>query len=280
MRHAAESGKVALCIQRFARDEMDNSEYRPPTKHARVNFAIIRCLRDTGDGDYVAARLAARHRLVPQFLWSAEQAIEKYLKGILTLHRVSALNIGHDISKALTLIEEELGFEVPLTLPQQEVFKLIAEWDSDRYFLNHVGVKGNELHYLDQMVWRIRQYCQPLDVVHYADEPSRAVLEQNVKAIQGRELTALREGALAGGRLEKMLVDKNDPARSALVWKNLMFSTSTRKKVNRRNHMHVSNAPLWLEPDLIDDVAKLLKVPKPIQEEYRQLARRRALEEE
>ncbi|WP_457789614.1 hypothetical protein [Pseudomonas sp. PL-6] len=192
----------------------------------------------------------------------------------------SALNIGHDISKALTLIEKELGFDIPLTLPQKEVFILIAEWDSDRYFLNPVGVKGNELHYLDQMVWRIRQYCQPLDVVHYADEPSRAVLEQNVKVIQERELTAPREGALAGGRLEKMLVDKNDPARPALVWKNLMFSTSTRKKVNRRNHMHVSNAPMWLEPDLIDDVAKLLKVPKPIQEEYRQLARRRALEQE
>jgi len=65
-------------------------------------------------------------------LWSAEQAIEKYLKGILTLHRVSALNIGHDISKALTLIEEELGFEIPFTPPQKEVFDLIAEWESDK----------------------------------------------------------------------------------------------------------------------------------------------------
>ncbi|PNB71032.1 hypothetical protein C1X64_27065 [Pseudomonas sp. GW456-E7] len=267
---------MILFNSRFRR-EMDNSGYRPPTKHTKVNSAIIRCLRDTGDGDYVAARLAARHRLVPQFLWSAEQALEKYLKGILTLHRVSALTIGHDISKALTLIEKELGFEIPLTLRQKEVFEAIAEWDSDRYFLNHVGVMGHELHYLDQLVWRIRQYCQPLDVMHYADEPSRAVLEQNVKAIQGRELTAPREGDLVGGRLEQMLVDKNDPARSALVWKNLMFSTSTRKKVSRRNHMHMSNAPLWLDPDLIDDVAKLLKVPKPLQEEYRQLAKRRAL---
>lgn len=257
---------------------MDNTEYRPPTRHAKVNFAIIRCLRDTGDGDYVAARLAARHRLVPQFLWSAEQAIEKYLKGILTLHRVSAKNIGHDISKALVLVEKELGFEIPLTAPQKKVFELIAEWDSDRYFLNHVAVEGNELHYLDQIVWRIRQYCQPLDVVRHADEPSRAVLEQNVKAIQGRELTAPREGDLTGGRLEKMLGDKTDPARPALVWKNLMFSTSTRKKVKRRNYMHISNAPLWLDPDLIDDVAELLQMPKPTIEAYRQLAKKRARE--
>lgn len=275
-RHAAGLGTMILFNSRLRR-EMDNSGYRPPTKHAKVNFAIIRCLRDTGDGDYVAARLAAKHRLVPQFLWSAEQALEKYLKGILTLHRVSALTIGHDISKAMTLIETELGFVIPLTPQQKGVFEAIAEWDSDRYFLSHAGVMGHELHNLDQMVWRIRQYCQPLDVIHYADEPSRAVLEQNVRAIEGRELTAPRAGDLNGGRLEKMLVDKNDPARSALVWKNLMFSTSTRKKVSRRNHMHMSNAPLWLDPDLIDDIAKLLKVPRALQEEYRQLAKKRAL---
>lgn len=254
--------------------------YRHPTKHARINSAIIRCLRDTGDGDYIAARLAARHRLIPQFLWSAEQALEKYLKGILTLHRVSALNIGHDISEALTRIEEKLGFAIPLTSQQKEVFEVIAEWNSDRYFLNHIGVKGHELNYLDQMIWRIRQFCQPLDVMHYADEPTRAVLDQNVKMIQERELTAPREGNVTGGRLEKMLTDKNDPARSALVWKNLMFSTSTRKKVHRRNHLHMGNAPLWLEPDLIDDFAKLLQVPKPLQEGYRQLARARAREKD
>jgi HEPN domain-containing protein len=259
---------------------MDYSGYRPPTKHAKINFAIIRCLRDTGDGDYVAARLAAKHRLVPQFLWSAEQALEKYLKGILTLHRVSALDIGHDISKALTRVEEKLEFDIPLTLQQREVFEVIAEWNSDRYFLNHVSVKGHELNYLDQMVWRIRQFCQPLDVIHYADEPARAVLEHNVNVIRKRELTAPREGDLAGGRLENMLKDKSDPARAALVWKNLMFSTSTRKKVRRRNHLVMNNAPLWLEPDLIDDFAKLLQVPKSLQEDYRQLAKRRAQEQD
>lgn len=255
---------------------MDTTGYRRPTKHAKVNAAIIRCLRDTGDGDYIAARLAARHRLVPQFLWSAEQAIEKYLKGVLTLHRISALNIGHDIAKALSMIRQELGFEIPLTSAQKRVFDLIAEWDSDRYFLNYVGVMGDELNYLDQMVWRMRQYCQPLDVVHYADEPSRDVLERNVRNFESRKLTAPREADLVGGRLEIMLKDQNDPARPALVWKNLMFSTSSRKKVYRRNHMHVSNAPLWLEPDLIDDISKLLKVPKPLQEAYRQLANQRA----
>lgn len=258
---------------------MDRSEYRVPTKHARVNTAILRSLRDTGDGDYIAARLAARHRLVPQFLWSAEQALEKYLKGILALHRVSAENISHDISQALSRIEMELGFEIPFTRPQKEVFDQIADWGADRYFLNHIWVRGDELQYLDQMVWRIRQFCQPLDVVHYADEPSRDVLEQKVVEIQARKLTAARSGDLAGGRLEKILSDKTDPARPALVWKNAMFSTSNRKKLNRTNYMYMGNSPLWLEPDLIDDIGKLLKVPKPLKEAYRQLSRERAKEQ-
>jgi hypothetical protein len=69
-------------------------QFFPVVAHAKTDFAIIRGLRDIGGGDYVAARLAPRHRFVPQFLWSAEQALEKYLKGILTLDRVSALTMG------------------------------------------------------------------------------------------------------------------------------------------------------------------------------------------
>jgi len=258
---------------------MTKPEYRAPTKHAYINDALIRCLRDTGDGDYIAARLAMRHRLVPQFLWSAEQAIEKYLKGILTLHRVSAVKVGHDIRMALRLIDERLGFAIPLTPPQQEVFELIADWNADRYFLGHSGVMGHELHYLDQLVWRMRQYCQPLDVVHYADEPSRSLLEQNVKSIEKRALTNPAEGRLAGGRLEAMLSGKSDPARPALVWKNLMFSTSTRKQVLRRNYMQSNNAPLWLRPELLDDLAVLLFMPKDAKDAYRQLALQRGANE-
>lgn len=46
----------------------------------RVNDFAARSFRDVADRDYVAARLACRAGLMPQFLWSAQQAFEKYLK--------------------------------------------------------------------------------------------------------------------------------------------------------------------------------------------------------
>jgi hypothetical protein len=52
------------------------------------NFALC-CFRDIADGDYITARMAFRAGLIPQALWSSEQAIEKYVC-ILLLQRVEA----------------------------------------------------------------------------------------------------------------------------------------------------------------------------------------------
>ena len=66
---------------------MDQAKHIPAPEHAKINHFAIRCFRDTGDADYLAARMAMRARLAIPFLWSAEQAIEKYLKCILLLNR-------------------------------------------------------------------------------------------------------------------------------------------------------------------------------------------------
>lgn len=42
-----------------------------------LNDFATRCFRDVADGDYIAARLAWRAKLFPQFLSSAQQAPEK-----------------------------------------------------------------------------------------------------------------------------------------------------------------------------------------------------------
>jgi hypothetical protein len=51
----------------------------------RVNDFAIRSFRDTADCDYISARMAFRARLIPQFLWSGLQAIEKYFTKISAL---------------------------------------------------------------------------------------------------------------------------------------------------------------------------------------------------
>lgn len=55
----------------------------------RINDFASRSFRDMADRDYIAARLACRAELMPQCLWSAQQAIEKYLKYILLVNRIT-----------------------------------------------------------------------------------------------------------------------------------------------------------------------------------------------
>ena len=55
-----------------------------------VNDFAIRSFRDIADGDYIAARMAYRAMLPVQFLWSSQQALEKYLKCILFIRRITA----------------------------------------------------------------------------------------------------------------------------------------------------------------------------------------------
>ena len=55
-----------------------------------VNDFATRSFRNMADEDYIAARMAYRAQLVPQFLWLSLQALEKYLKCILVLNRIPA----------------------------------------------------------------------------------------------------------------------------------------------------------------------------------------------
>lgn len=80
----------------------------------KINDFAIRSFRDVADKDYIAARLAFRADLLPQFMWMAQQAIEKYAKAILCFYRVPAPRLKHDISSAFDLMSK-LPIKVELT---------------------------------------------------------------------------------------------------------------------------------------------------------------------
>lgn len=54
-----------------------------PSIESKIDNHITRSFRNVADDDYVAARALYRVDLPIQFLSSASQAIEKYLKAIL-----------------------------------------------------------------------------------------------------------------------------------------------------------------------------------------------------
>jgi HEPN domain-containing protein len=89
-----------------------------------INDFAMRSFRDTGDGDYIAARLAFRARLIQQFLWSSLQAIEKYLKCTLVLNRIHAKR-GHNLAEILQVCDTNNKIDLALT-------------DGTRQFLNYL----------------------------------------------------------------------------------------------------------------------------------------------
>jgi hypothetical protein len=241
---------------------MDLPNYRPPTEHANINQFAIRCFRDTGDTDYIAARLAMRSRLAGPFLWSAEQAVEKYLKCILMLNRRKTNDLGHKIAAALERINTTLPFAIVLNKGEQKVFDHLAEWNGDRYLITSFIVFDIEVLQLDRLVWKLRQYCCPLDVMHYADAPSEKVLLDNITRLEVRLNGPAKAGYLDGGLLEKVLADKKHSAHGALVWKNLRYSLITRNRVSFVQGFQGINAPLWLNPELAGAAAQWMSIPK------------------
>src|SRR5262245_16926634 len=69
-----------------------------------INDFAVRCFLEIADQDYIAARLANRAELDTQFSWLGHQAIEKYLKYLLLIHRIEARKVGHDLEEALEKI--------------------------------------------------------------------------------------------------------------------------------------------------------------------------------
>ena len=99
----------------------------------RINDFALRSFRNMADRDYIAARMAYRAELVPQFLWSSQQAIEKYLKYILLINRIPA-KVGHDIASAMELTDQ-LPFKIDIR-------------PRSRNFISHLAIYG-EYRYLD-----------------------------------------------------------------------------------------------------------------------------------
>lgn len=254
------------------------SKHIPAPEHAKINQFAIRCFRDTGDADYIAARLAIRSGLAQPFLWSAEQAVEKYIKCILMLNRRTTEGLLHKIGDALERVNSTLPFKIELDKHEAKIFQHLVSWNADRYLLHSFTLHSVEVLHLDKLVWKLRQYCEPLDVLHYADTPSEVVLLQNTSRIEAGLTGPSRDGRIAGGYLEKVLENRQHPAREGLVWQNFYFTHAFRKRVMFRESMQATNAPLFIYPELADEVAKWMQIPKRILDGARQLARVRAAE--
>lgn len=228
------------------------------TLDSLINDFAVRSFRDVADADYIAARMACRAALTTQYLWPSQQAVEKYFKCILLLNRIPANDVRHDLSKALGKIEKSGKMTLDLTKGTREFIERLDEYGPYRYFeISNVGF-GAELVTLDRAVWELRRYCT------LVKEPREAKLRDGYPAPRVR---------IPGGTLEKIMDDAKSQAREPLLWQNGFFGKRARRTVRLRKWFQAHNAPLYLNPQILEEVLKYVFLPKELVEAYRRHTR-------
>lgn len=226
----------------------------PEKRDQLLNEFAIRCFRDIADGDYIAARMACRAQLATQFLWASQQAVEKYLKCILLLNRISATKVHHDLGKALAKIKNSEKIPLELTGRTQDFIERLDTFGQYRYLEVSNIAFGADLVNLDRAAWELRRYC---------------TLTPEARLHKLRQGTIAPKVRIEGGCLEKWIDDAYNPAREPLLWQNAFFGKRSRKRVSLRKWWQAHNAPLWLNPEILDEVVKYVFIPPGVQTAYR-----------
>jgi hypothetical protein len=237
------------------------------------NFAT-RAFRDIADHDYIAARLAYRHELMDQFLWSGQQAIEKYLKGILLFNRIVATKVRHDLALGLSLIEKHAPFKMRMSESSRKIIQHLDNYGRFRYFETSPYVRGGDLMALDLAVWEIRRYCARLNYTMGEKGAEKSMLPFEIERIDRSEDEPPHRFQLFGGELEAILKKKDHPARTALVWKNFRFGGRSRKRLTISPMSQAKNSPLFLHPEMLDELRKYVYLPKEVVDAYAPLAKK------
>ncbi|MGI3904041.1 MAG: HEPN domain-containing protein [Janthinobacterium lividum] len=143
----------------------------------------LRLYVDPADEDYVQARSAYRLGLFHAFYWSAGQACEKYLKGLLLLQDRSAQNYGHDlVSLFRDVCQKDPDNIIPNTLNLPETtargrerwhgetaalfIEYLAKYGSpdNRYAFEGTFVNGPVLHALDILCCAFRRLMRAVNL--------------------------------------------------------------------------------------------------------------------
>lgn len=247
-----------------------------PTEHAKVNHVAIRCFRDTGDADYLTARLAMRSALPGPFLSASQQALEKYQKCILMLNRIDTFNLSHRLEEARLRIQANLIFNIEFDREEEVFFKHLETWKFDRYLTNSLFARTEELMVLDRLVWKLRQYCRPVDMIHRSQPPDKSIVSKNLAEIKERVRGSAKEGRIPGGSLERILDNKMHPARPGLVWQNLWFTNNTRTSLKIFRGYQAENAPLFNFPEVAREASRYMQISPKLIRGAEQLAREKA----
>jgi HEPN domain-containing protein len=234
------------------------------TRDQLINDFAIRSFRDTGDGDYITARLTFRARLLQQFLWSSLQAIEKYLKCMLVLNRMKAPR-GHNLANILQVFDEKKTFDLVLTDGTRQFLDYLDTYGPHRYYEIPYYIRGDELLSLDRAVWEVRRYARVMD--YQIKDPQGGNIERLPYEVAANEAAGKQPPhrfSIIGGRLEAIIANPDHPSHKPLLWQNAFFGGRSCKKVRLISGLEAGNSPLSLHPEILAEVKKYAYLPDNI----------------
>ena len=148
-----------------------------PLNNPHTGGLIKLLFTDAADEDYLVARVSFRLGMANQFSWSAQQSLEKYLKGALLFNNIGVKSFKHELDKLLVEVRKIAGDLLPDCLcppngfptstaghwgafePLDSVVKRFLKNGSthQRYRLHGHMVTPNDLHYFDELCFLLRR---------------------------------------------------------------------------------------------------------------------------
>lgn len=224
----------------------------------------VQCFRDTADQDYIHARLAYQNKLTPQFLWSSLHCLEKYSKCILVANGFSTKDFGHVINPAINWFEEKTGLNLNLSADVRK-FNEGLELARYRYMSVSNVSKGSDIVLLDKSVHEIRRYCQQFS---FDEEERKSQILELANKNSENEIKSIERIRLNGGVLERILNDKEHPARKALIYQNAFFSTRKRSTISIRQNITAYNSVFFENPELFKLAKDYIRIEREVCKAY------------
>jgi HEPN domain-containing protein len=242
-----------------------------PSKQSQITNFVDRSFRDVADKDYINARISHRYGLEQQFLWSAQQAIEKYLKAILLYNRLDTRQIGHELTKAFDEVRKipDIDFDFPEDI--RLFIEYLNSYGVNRYFEYPYHLEGEECLELDKTVWFIRRYCYYLrQIITKPDGTVIDLFPLLIKRIQHPDtLKKPHKYYIFGGYLEKVLEDADSELRSHLIYKNFFYGKYKKKRIRNYDLKIFFTQPThFMYPEIFPDLDKLVIFSKEVRNHF------------
>jgi HEPN domain-containing protein len=173
-----------------------------PDQYAEKSSIVQELFINTADDNYIAARWCFHESLNVDFFWLAVHSLEKYMKAVLLMNEKSSRSYGHDISKLYSTIQPLAPELLPTKLLKPDAAMPDEQWHDEnvesfiervhrdgqadnRYQLYGYVRRAEDLWKFDQIVFRVRRLCRPLET-HFlggkvAGAPDDSIRQRLVK---------------------------------------------------------------------------------------------------